>query len=119
MEPVILMKLAPASVATALASRVLPVPGGPNNKTPLQGCPTGHQLSNKIRKKGPHQQAHRATFSSRSILCFLLRGNQESAGQMNWMDTRVKFPLENSSGRCKGSITSSLRALLTFSRAPM
>lgn len=38
-EPVILMKLAPASVATALAKRVLPVPGGPNKSTPLQGCP--------------------------------------------------------------------------------
>jgi len=46
-----LMKLAPASVATALASRVLPVPGGPNNKTPLQGCPTGHQLSDNIKIK--------------------------------------------------------------------
>jgi hypothetical protein len=50
-EPVILMKLAPASVATALASRVLPVPGGPNNKTPLQGCPTGHQLSDNMKTK--------------------------------------------------------------------
>mmetsp|Transcript_39568 Transcript_39568/g.71276 ORF Transcript_39568/g.71276 Transcript_39568/m.71276 type:complete len:226 (+) Transcript_39568:551-1228(+) len=30
-----LRKLAPPSVATALASMVLPVPGGPNNKTPL------------------------------------------------------------------------------------
>ncbi len=38
-EPVMLMKLAPASVATAFASRVLPVPGGPNSSTPLQGCP--------------------------------------------------------------------------------
>ena len=45
-----LMKLAPASVATALASKVLPVPGGPNNKTPLQGCSTCHQLSENIRK---------------------------------------------------------------------
>lgn len=32
-----LIKFAPASVATALASRVFPVPGGPNNKTPLHG----------------------------------------------------------------------------------
>ena len=32
-----LIKLAPASVATAFASIVLPVPGGPNNNTPLQG----------------------------------------------------------------------------------
>lgn len=34
----ILMKFAPASVATALASIVLPVPGGPNRSMPLQGC---------------------------------------------------------------------------------
>lgn len=34
----ILMKFAPASVATALASIVLPVPGGPNNRIPLHGC---------------------------------------------------------------------------------
>ncbi len=33
----ILMKLAPLSVATALANIVFPVPGGPNNKIPLQG----------------------------------------------------------------------------------
>ena len=39
-EPVMLLKLAPASVATAFASKVMPVPGGPNNKTPLQGCST-------------------------------------------------------------------------------
>ena len=32
-----LMKFAPASVATAFASIVLPVPGGPNNSIPLQG----------------------------------------------------------------------------------
>ena len=31
------MKLAPASVATALASIVFPVPGGPNSKIPLHG----------------------------------------------------------------------------------
>ncbi len=33
-----LMKLAPASVATALASIVFPVPGGPNRRMPLHGC---------------------------------------------------------------------------------
>lgn len=32
-----LMKFAPASVATAFASIVFPVPGGPNNSIPLQG----------------------------------------------------------------------------------
>jgi len=31
------MKLAPASVATALASIVFPVPGGPKSKIPLHG----------------------------------------------------------------------------------
>jgi len=34
----IFIKLAPASVATALASIVLPVPGGPNSRRPLHGC---------------------------------------------------------------------------------
>jgi hypothetical protein len=33
----ILMKLAPASVATALASMVFPVPGGPKSNIPLHG----------------------------------------------------------------------------------
>ncbi|PKI56896.1 hypothetical protein CRG98_022725 [Punica granatum] len=32
-----LMKLAPASLAMALASIVFPVPGGPNSRIPLQG----------------------------------------------------------------------------------
>lgn len=34
----IFMKLAPASVATALASIVFPVPGGPKRRIPLHGC---------------------------------------------------------------------------------
>jgi len=33
----ILMKFAPASVATAFASIVFPVPGGPKSNIPLQG----------------------------------------------------------------------------------
>jgi len=33
----IFMKFAPASVATAFASIVFPVPGGPNKRMPLQG----------------------------------------------------------------------------------
>lgn len=33
-----LIKFAPASVATAFASIVFPVPGGPNKRIPLQGC---------------------------------------------------------------------------------
>lgn len=36
-EPVMLIKFAPASVASALAMRVFPVPGGPNSNIPLQG----------------------------------------------------------------------------------
>ena len=34
----ILIKFAPASVATAFASIVFPVPGGPNKSIPLHGC---------------------------------------------------------------------------------
>lgn len=34
----ILIKFAPASVATAFASIVFPVPGGPNNSIPFVGC---------------------------------------------------------------------------------
>ncbi len=33
--------------------------------------------------------------------------------------TLVRLPLQKSSGRCKGSITSSFRAAFTFSRAPI
>jgi hypothetical protein len=36
-EPVMLIKFAPASVARAFAKSVFPVPGGPKSKTPLQG----------------------------------------------------------------------------------
>ena len=36
-EPVMLIKFAPASVASAFAKRVFPVPGGPKSRTPLQG----------------------------------------------------------------------------------
>lgn len=36
-ELVMLIKFAPASVASAFARRVLPVPGGPKSKTPLHG----------------------------------------------------------------------------------
>ncbi len=36
-EPVMLIKFAPASVARALARRVFPVPGGPKSNIPLQG----------------------------------------------------------------------------------
>jgi len=39
----ILMKFAPASVATAFASIVFPVPGGPNNSIPFVGC-IKHQI---------------------------------------------------------------------------
>ena len=40
------MKLAPASVATALASIVFPVPGGPKSKIPLHGwCNTNKNKS--------------------------------------------------------------------------
>jgi hypothetical protein len=39
-----LMKLAPASVATALASMVFPVPGGPKSNIPLHGwCKINNQ----------------------------------------------------------------------------
>jgi hypothetical protein len=41
------MKLAPASVATAFASMVFPVPGGPNSRIPLHGC----------KEKGNHASA--------------------------------------------------------------
>ena len=36
-EPVMLIKFAPASVASALARSVFPVPGGPKSNIPLQG----------------------------------------------------------------------------------
>lgn len=147
-----LMKLAPASVATALASRVFPVPGGPNNNTPLQGCPTSHQLSDqtwsynikhlsaqmaKVRsfstlKKVELHINKSSTLNGRLVRWYIFTDmflvtrvsmkevlNRRIGWMDGWMDTRVRFPLENSSGRCKGSITSSLRALFTFSRAPM
>lgn len=41
-EPVMLIKFAPASVASALARSVFPVPGGPKSNIPLQGCSEIH-----------------------------------------------------------------------------
>lgn len=49
----VLMKLAPASVATAFASIVFPVPGGPNKRIPLQGCIEKNR-SGLIRKPPMH-----------------------------------------------------------------
>jgi hypothetical protein len=43
----ILIKFAPASVATAFASIVFPVPGGPKSNIPLQGC----KMNNHIKKE--------------------------------------------------------------------
>lgn len=50
MDMDILIKLAPASVATALANIVLPVPGGPNSKRPLHGCNNARSVNMKIQK---------------------------------------------------------------------
>ena len=36
-DPVMLIKFAPASVASAFARRVFPVPGGPKSNIPLHG----------------------------------------------------------------------------------
>lgn len=46
----ILIKLAPASVATALANIVLPVPGGPNSKSPLHGCDNARSVNMKLQR---------------------------------------------------------------------
>ena len=46
-EPVMLIKFAPASVASALARRVFPVPGGPKSNIPLQGWKKFLQISYK------------------------------------------------------------------------
>jgi hypothetical protein len=48
-----LMRLAPASVATAFASMVFPVPEGPNKRIPLQGCVEKYR-SRLIRKPPIH-----------------------------------------------------------------
>jgi hypothetical protein len=50
-----LMKFAPASVATAFASMVLPVPGGPNSSKPLQGCRQKTQGTIQFYMKHPNQ----------------------------------------------------------------
>jgi len=47
------MRLAPASVATAFASMVFPVPEGPNKRIPLQGCVEKYR-SRLIRKPPIH-----------------------------------------------------------------
>lgn len=95
-EPVILIKLAPASVASALARRVFPVPGGPKSNIPLQGW-----LSIRIVRRN-----------------FILDQQTKGLGNSRY-HTRNKFPWEKSSGRFIGRIASSCKAPFTFSRAPM
>ena len=94
-----LIKFAPASVASALARRVFPVPGGPKSNIPLQGWLKHHTVI-KWRSKD------QALFSI----------NQKGKKSIH---TRNKFPWEKSSGLFMGRITSSCNAFFTSSRAPM
>lgn len=89
-----LIKLAPASVASALARRVFPVPGGPKSKIPLQGWKSSFPWSD--------------TYLSIEQTLEKIRIN-----------TRNKFPREKSSGLLIGRMTSSFNALFTSSRAPI
>lgn len=101
-EPVMLIKFAPASVASALARRVFPVPGGPKSNIPLQGWNMYLQIYYTRQKK-------------RTKLILL---HSESIQETRTI-TRNRFPWEKSSGLLIGRITSSWSAVLTFSRAPM
>ena len=47
-EPVMLIKFAPASVASAFAKSVFPVPGGPKSNIPLQGWTKEKKEKKKI-----------------------------------------------------------------------
>ncbi len=58
-----LKKVVPHSVATALASMVLPVPGGPTMRTPLHG------LRMPLKKSGIHMGSTTASSSSRLASC--------------------------------------------------
>jgi hypothetical protein len=107
------MKLAPASVASAFARSVFPVPGGPNNKIPLQGW------SQKRKKKKGHQNnKHNKTEASRKLQLTLLTWKRENSyNEVNF--TLNKLPWENNSGRFIGKVTSSSSVILTSSSAPI
>lgn len=62
-----LMKFAPASVATAFASMVLPVPGGPNSSKPLQGCRQKTQGTIQFYMKHPNQGQDTGTQKTEKI----------------------------------------------------
>ena len=47
------MKLAETSVATALAKSVLPVPGGPKNKTPFVGANPNFGIDLDVKQDTP------------------------------------------------------------------
>lgn len=98
-ELVTLIKFAPASLASALAVRVFPVPGGPNSNNPLQGWHEFPQFMthNKRRTKLIWEWIY---IRKRSI-------------------TRNRFPWVKSSGLLIGRIISSSSAFFTCSRAPM
>ncbi len=62
--PLTAMKLAPDSVATALARRVFPVPGGPNSRMPLGGRrPNFLNLSGYLRGHSTASRSSCLTFS--------------------------------------------------------
>mmetsp|Transcript_11585 Transcript_11585/g.48680 ORF Transcript_11585/g.48680 Transcript_11585/m.48680 type:complete len:352 (+) Transcript_11585:449-1504(+) len=75
-----LMKFAPASVATARASIVLPVPGGPNRSTPLHGCVRLPRLKSSGRLSGSMTNSLRVSLTLSSAPMSSKRTPTSSAG---------------------------------------
>lgn len=72
-------KLTPASPATALASRVLPVPGGPHSSTPL-----GMRAPDFLKRWGFRKK------STTSISSFCSQANQCFLMSLSWCDNTPK-----------------------------
>lgn len=117
------MKLAPASVATAFASIVFPVPGGPKSKIPLQGCKYIKVSNYEIAYSNPRESLDKISLqlqsTSKQQFSLIARPDSITTTTTNQILTFVSCPLQNSSGLCRGSMTSSFNVSFTDSKAPM
>mmetsp|Transcript_18525 Transcript_18525/g.63134 ORF Transcript_18525/g.63134 Transcript_18525/m.63134 type:complete len:238 (+) Transcript_18525:570-1283(+) len=91
-----LMKCAPASVATAFASMVFPVPGGPNRRMPLHGRASAPRRKSSGRCSGSITSSRREDFTGSSAPMSSKRTPTSSGGMISLMMRR-----SNSLSVCK------------------
>ena len=115
-EPEMDRKGTPASPATALASRVLPVPGGPTSRMPLGMCaPRAVYFSGSLRKSTTSSSSafsSCAPATSRKLTFFFICSAEVNLALPNW-DRPPPPPLALF---CRTIIMSSRKTMATESR---